>query len=150
MLKNSSNQGFTLLELLIVIVIISILLITGFYTLQNYLKTTAVREAESLFIRDMNSVRSTTYKRNKPSKVVIENNGKAYSLWYGATKKLERNLANGIKISFTTPNGKHLNEIRYKPPYAEVNIINTAIEIKNDSISKNLLVLGVTGKLVKK
>lgn len=150
LLNNQQQSGLTLLELLIVLSIIAILLSFGIGLLINNLQQLAVREAESVFLRNVEALRSQVFQSQTTAFVEVLDNQKGYIIFADSPNRQRIALPKNINVTFKYAKGKTFKRLGYYPPYAEVSAVNSIVEFDNGNYKRTLYILGVTGKVVRK
>jgi prepilin-type N-terminal cleavage/methylation domain-containing protein len=148
------KQGFTLLEMLVVIAVVGVVATLGVTTFLGFRQTTEIQQAQSQLAQDLERVRqlarrySVTYRFETPSTTSYQ----AYALKADGTKDSTvpelalRVLPNSATFSYTpSANAK------YTGPFGRVNTTTSAlcyaVRIASSGKFAEITLLGVTGRV---
>ena len=95
------TQGFTLLELLLVIAILGIIAGIFGWSLLGNLRATQLRDAATQIGADLRAARSATLKSGQSTTVTTTLNASTYTVTRGADTRT-RNLPSGVQVSAQT------------------------------------------------
>ena len=144
-------RGFTLLEILIVLVIIGILSgIFGWNLIRN-IRTAELREAANQVATDLRRSRSQAQRSSSDIVLILPNSSgdtkyKVDAVW--------KNLPNGVRLFCKTTCGSgSTTNVTYQAPYGELGAgaTGSAYTLKSpmDSVSDlEIRIVGVTGKVI--
>lgn len=152
----NTRAGFSLVEILIVILIIGILLAIGLYGYSNYLKRVRLQEVSSRIMQDIERIRSLSIKESYSMYMEFSDfdgrYAKSYTLYKddGSKTKISKySIPYGLKVSlFDNSITSAPEKITFVAPYGEV--IDTtngnSLKVKGTSnLEQNIYVVGTTG-----
>lgn len=154
----NTRAGFSLVEILIVILIIGILLAVGLYGYSNYLKRVRLQEVSSRIMQDIERIRSLSIKESYNMYMKFDDldglYAKSYTLYKddgsGTDKKISKySIPYGLKVALFEPSATLApDKITFVAPYGEV--IDTtngnSLKVKGTSnLEQNIYVVGTTG-----
>ena len=158
-MKVRTTHGFTLIEILIVLVIIGIVAAALVVFSADSFRKTQLRDGATQLVADLNRARGQAQRSSTDSAVTIAGSvgtpkSTYTTLWGGtvagvASAPVGRSLPAPVRVapySATYPSAT----ITYSAPYGEVNAIGIIWEVSSLSTSAKLYVksVGVTGKVV--
>jgi general secretion pathway protein H len=142
-----SSEGFTLLEMLIVLVIMSLLMTLVPPLLSNALPSLTLKTVANDLLQDLNYVRDIAILKGKKTQVVINTNAGSYSSEEKYQKK-EQVLPNNIKISTSHIGLRVVNDdspvIAF---FADGSSSGGIITLSNNERSLSLIVDWITGSV---
>lgn len=124
-------DGFTLLEMLLVVAVIGILGTAAISTFSRASQRAHVSEAQTLVLAELNRARSSAWRHNRDQRVS-----------WTATTFMGRTLPNGVRIT------EQAGSFDYRAPFGEVTLENglTLTLRGRTGRTGRVVVLGVTGK----
>ncbi len=142
--NNRPAQGFTLIEVLIVLAVLGIVLAIAGNSLLGYLQSQQMREAAQQVAGDLERVRSGAMRYNRDATFEI----------ISATSY--RMTVNGVAQTITLPDSAQITStpanatLTYSAPYSELSSAQATIVVKRTGSTKQttLRTVGVTGKVV--
>ncbi len=143
----NSCQGFSLLELLLVITIIAILSGVLFFSLIRSVHQNQLREASIQLSADLRKARLNAQKTGLDNTLEITDNSSDYTLKTGTQTPITRELPYGIKIFKVLA----VTKIVYHPPYGTLDTNGSIWRIsRSDSNDPQLFIktVGITGKVI--
>jgi len=149
-MNGMSKRGFTLLEILIVLVIMAILVGVGYASIKGMTERYRVDAATSQVVTDLIRVRSYAQTKNvKASWKKVGSN--SYELNLGGARKIYR-LPDGVKFT-RPPDG---TTVEYTAPYGQVRVNGSSVAALKITLSNGrgedteVHVVGVTGKVIRR
>lgn len=139
------REGFTLLELLIVIVVVGILVSLGFSSFINAQRNAQLQEATAQFATDLQRARSTAQRYNRSANLVLGQDGSSYTLTLDGAPTV-RQLPHAAQIQRVKGSGT----VTYSAPYGEVDAADRhfVISTPRTDTTRSVRVIGVTGKVI--
>ncbi|MFN4250782.1 Tfp pilus assembly protein FimT/FimU [Deinococcus sp.] len=137
-------QGFTLIEVLIVMAVLGIVLAIAGNSLLGYLQSQQMREAARQVAGDLERVRSGAMRYNTEATFEIISSTSYRMKVNGASETVT--LPASTQITSTPANAK----LTYSAPYSELTSAQATIVVKRTGSTKQttLRTVGVTGKVV--
>lgn len=137
-------QGFTLIEVLIVMAVLGIVLAIAGNSLLGYLQSQQMREAARQVAGDLERVRSGAMRYNRDATFEI------------ISSTSYRMTVNGVAQTITLPDSAQITStpanatLTYSAPYSELSSAQATIVVKRTGSTKQttLRTVGVTGKVV--
>lgn len=148
------SQGFTLLELLAVILVASILGGITFVGIRTLMQRQQVAESASQLMQDIQRLRSGAVKTSRDAVLTFDSakpNEYKISYWDGASSAVTRTvtLANGASMDIDGATGT--TKLEYKAPYGELSAPNRTITVTsaagNPRPVQKIYVVGITGQV---
>ncbi len=138
-------QGFTLLELLFVLVILGVLASLGFSTLMEARGRAQLEEATVQFAADVQRARSTAQRHNRSASIALGEELGRYTLTLNDVTH-ERRLPHDAQVSVEHGSGS----VTYSAPFGEVNALSRRFTIASARTERvrYVKVIGVTGKVI--
>ena len=113
--RGSTQSGFTLMELLVVVGIMAILITIASISMGDYFRRTKLRETARDVMGDLNQIRTYARVRQEPN-IVMQVAPTMYSAWVDSNSNqvwepaapnneplvLERNLGSGVQLAVTS------------------------------------------------
>jgi len=156
--SSHSKQGFTLIEVLVVITILGILMALGFGSYTRWRASSAVIEGAQQFARDVDRTRTSAKRENAcwQIKLTTSSDSSTYQLLSftnsdctgTASRTQNRTLPTGTRLSFLSGNPEYIN---FFPPYGTTDSANNKYEVKwaaNSLIKRAVHVSSILGKTV--
>ncbi|MDP9764285.1 pilus assembly FimT family protein [Deinococcus enclensis] len=153
-----SKQGFTLIEVLVVIAILGILMAVGISNYARWRANSAVMEGAQQFARDVDRTRTSAKRENAcwQIKLTSSSNSTSYQLLRftntdcsgTANRTQTRSLPTGTRLSFLSGQPEYIN---FFPPYGTTDSAPNRYEIKwaaNSLIKRAVHVSSILGKTV--
>lgn len=139
------RSGFTLLEMLIVLAILSIMLSIGFVWYIRYQRLEEFRASVSQVVSDLNEIRSES-RRTAFHWRLTRTSSTTYTL--GTTTLVKRTMALPPAISFDIANSAA--NVQYLTPYGNVEAANNTLRLvrADPNLAAKINIVGVTGKVV--
>ena len=141
------KQGFTLLELLLVLVVVGILAALGFSTFIGAQRNAQLQEAVTQFATDLQRARSAAQRDNQNAGVaLLTEDPSSYTLTIDG-KTTVRKMPHGTQVQMV---GQRGDSVTYRAPYGEIGIGDTSFAVSSARVDKvrRVRVIGVTGKVV--
>lgn len=137
-------QGFTLIEVLIVMAVLGIVLAIAGNSLLGYLQSQQMREAARQVAGDLERVRSGAMRYNRDATFEIISSTTYKMTVNGASQTVT--LPSSTLLTSTPANAK----LTYSAPYSELSSAQATIVVKRVGSTKQttLRTVGVTGKVV--
>ncbi|GHG24280.1 hypothetical protein CBQ26_11490 [Deinococcus indicus] len=137
-------QGFTLIEVLIVMAVLGIVLAIAGNSLLGYLQSQQMREAARQVAGDLERVRSGAMRYNRDATFEIISSTSYRMTVNGASETVT--LPDSAQITSTPANAT----LTYSAPYSELSSAQATIVVKRTGSTKQttLRTVGVTGKVV--
>jgi type IV pilus assembly protein PilA len=141
------TQGFSLIEILIVVSILGILLTMGFMSFQRYTWRTELKQAQNLLVNTINQARSDT-RRTSQDNILQWTTTTVASGRVGNLKTVNLNDNNSISIVNVTGVPSATKSFSYVAPYARRATSETIVFTLqgHGGIQGTVKVIGVTGK----
>ena len=139
-------SGFTLIEMLLVIVIIAIMTSIAFFSLLRSFQQTALREAAVQVAADLKKSRLNAQKTGQLATLTITPNTSSYSMQTGTATPIIRQLPKRIVIT----NAVGVANISYQPPYGTLAAGGVTWQLVNPSnpdLRLFIKITGITGKV---
>ncbi|WP_161881985.1 prepilin-type N-terminal cleavage/methylation domain-containing protein [Deinococcus alpinitundrae] len=145
---NKKQYGFTLLEILIVMVIIGILATILFFNFNAQLQKTRLRNAVTILSSDLERARSVSWRSGQNTKVQLLSNRTGYTYQQGGSSSTVI-FPDGVTASLSPTS--LANAISYSAPFADTGAISGTftLEAANPSYTSTIRVIGVTGKVIR-
>ncbi len=143
--KHAGKGGFTLLELLLVLVIVGILASLGMSTFIRAQRNAQLQEATVQFAADLQRARSAAQRHNQNARVALGEEPAAYTLALGGETS-ERRLPHDAQVRVERGSAR----VTYTAPYGEVGALNKRFVITSGRTERvrYVKVIGVTGKVI--
>jgi len=144
-----ARSGFTLLEILVVLVILGILSGVMAFSLLGNLRRSEVRNAAAQVMADLRLARMNAQKTGLVSPVTITNGTGNYTAQTSAGAVQIRTLENGVTLWATTSTNGF--QVTYRPPFGTLDTIGLVWEVRSHATQVPPLyikVVGVTGKVI--
>lgn len=144
-----ARAGFTLLEMLMVLVILGILTGVMAFNLLGNLRRTEVRNAAAQVMNDLRLARMNAQKTGLVSPVTIVNGTGGYTAQTNAGAVQIKTLENGVTLWATTSTNGF--QVAYRPPFGTLDTIGLVWEVRSRAAqvpSLYIKVVGVTGKVI--
>lgn len=140
------TQGFTLIEVLLVIAVVGILLGIGWATYTRAIQSNQLTEQANRLARDLSGARSAAQRQSQNMRLILTANG--YSVGPVGGTAAPSVLENGVTLSCTVNcNG----ELVYQAPFATLNgATGRVYQLRSPNASLppvEVRVVGVTGKV---
>jgi len=138
------TQGFTLLELLLVIAILGIIAGIFGWSLLGNLRATQLRDAATQIGADLRAARSATLKSGQSTTVTTTLNASTYTVTRGAdTRTL--NLPGGVQVSAQTAAA-----VQYRAPSGVTDGTGTIWTLRHPAGGRlmQVRIVGLTGKVI--
>ena len=143
-----NRAGFSLLEFIIVLAILSIILTISIGFFIRYQRLEAFRGAVSQLVADLNDTRAQA-RKTAFDWHLDRTSSTAYSYGYGSPFLIEKKgvLPGGAEFDTTAT---YASSVIYNTPYGNVNASNKTIRLFRTSpdLVAKINIVGVTGKLV--
>jgi len=144
-----SNKGFSLLELLIVLVMMGLIAGVGYASLRGMMERSRLDAATAQVANDLTRARSYAQTKNVSAgwKKLSDT---SYQLELGSTVKLYQ-LPKGVEFSGLADGTK----VVYSAPYGEVSINGSSVGalkiilVNEKGLATEIHVVGVTGKVIR-
>lgn len=139
------QKGFTIIEILIVLMLVGILVAISLEAVRGQVLGSALREADSQLVADLEQARSSAFKTSQDSVFTLAADGKSYTLKL-AGQSITKRLPNPVTMTISgtsTP-----NTFTYSAPYGTVSAVGATLNLSVPIKSKTLYLLGVTGKVI--
>ncbi|GAA0511117.1 prepilin-type N-terminal cleavage/methylation domain-containing protein [Deinococcus depolymerans] len=142
--RPAHTQGFTLIEILIVIAVLGIALAIAGNSLLGYLQSQQMQEGARQVAGDIERVRSGAMRYNKDATFEVISST-SYRMTVNDVAETVT-LPYGLQVTSTPANVK----LTYSAPYSELSGAAATIVVKRSSgtTQKTLRTVGVTGKVV--
>lgn len=140
------RAGFTMLEVLIVLVVLGIVFAIGFVNLRSWVQSNTLREGASQVGADLERLRSSAWRTNSDGRMIIGSGGSTYTLVLSGSSTVQT-LPSGVSLSAGST-----TEVQYNAPYGELNdaVSNTlTLSMAGYGSSEKLYLVGVTGKVIR-
>lgn len=142
-----SQQGFTILELLLVCAVVGILSAVGLTTFRSAVNRSKVSEASAQIMADLQRARSAAQRYNQDGIFkVAADNATSYTLTIGSGTPSTRALPTGTQIASAVT-------ITYSSPFGETSVAPSPIRVSfpNRGVKSRIIsVIGVTGKVLQR
>jgi prepilin-type N-terminal cleavage/methylation domain-containing protein len=133
------EQGFTLLELLIILAVLAVLLGIAVNTYARYRATLELRQAQQVFVQELNRARSDARRLSQSQSVTWTDT----VITVGSRKV---NLSDSGAITLVKLGGA--NSLTYSAPYGRSSAGEYEFELRGrGNLSNKVYVYGVTGKV---
>jgi prepilin-type N-terminal cleavage/methylation domain-containing protein len=129
------KKGFTLIEMLIVLGVLAVLLGIGVFNFIKFRKTLELRQAQQVFVQELNRARSDARKLSQDQKITWT----AHQLTIGA-RVISLGDIELLKLSGS-------NELIYTAPYGRLKATDYHFELRHGELKSQVRVYGVTGKI---
>ena len=144
-LRRRRAAGFSLIEMLVVLAIISILFSIGFSALQRYQKHKEVQQAQQTLISTLNQARSDARRASKDQTVSWSGDTVKVKEDGGDERSLKLNDAGTVTITGVT--GISDSKVTYQAPNARADQTSFIFTLEGrGGVSARVRVTGVTGK----
>ena len=142
-MTRKNQGGFTLLELLFVLVIVGILASLGFSTFLRAQRNAQLGEATVQFATDLQRARSAAQRHNQNASVALGETSYTLTL---DDETSERRLPHGAQVRIERGSAN----VTYTAPYGEVGALNKRFVITSRRTERvrYVKVIGVTGKVI--
>ncbi|AZI42338.1 prepilin-type N-terminal cleavage/methylation domain-containing protein [Deinococcus psychrotolerans] len=142
------ESGFTLLELLIVMVIIGILATILFFNFTAQFQKTRLRNAVTMLSSDLERARSASWRSGQNTKIQLLGNGSGYTYQQGVSTSTVV-FPDGVTASLAP--ASLANSISYTAPFADTGAISGTFTLRgvNPSYTDAIRIIGVTGKVIR-
>lgn len=151
----TKEQGFTMIEILIVLAIIGLFLTIGLVNINRSIQASQLREATNQFAADLRRSRALAQRTSKDVTIAWtpDSSSKITRYFVGDTAI---DLPYGITMKCESGCGSSANTIVYSAPYGELTGASGSIGGKRFSLSSpnssvnalSLRIVGVTGKVI--
>ncbi|GGR61742.1 hypothetical protein GCM10008959_24660 [Deinococcus seoulensis] len=148
--RNRRTQGFSLIELLVVMAIVGILSAVLFVSSARGIRQQQLREAGTQLLADLNSARTQATQSSTATSVTLTSTAYAtpkatYVTVWPQSGSGTRTLPNDVMVA---PVATYANTITYVAPYAESSVPGGAVWILSNKLGETLYIklLGTTGK----
>lgn len=141
-----TKEGFTLLELLIVLAVVGVLAALGLSSFVNAQRNAQLSEAAAQFATDLQRARSTAQRYNQDaSLVLVLDDPSSYILTLDGPPTTRR-LPHGAQVQLVRGN----SNITYSAPYGEVDAADRSFAVSSPRTDKvrAVRIIGVTGKVI--
>lgn len=149
--RNRRIQGFSLIELLVVMAIIGILSAVLFVSGARSVRQQQLREAGTQLLSDLNRARTQATQSSAATSVALTSTVKAtpkatYVTAWPQVGSGTRILPNSVVVAPVTT---YVNTITYSAPYAESSVPGGAVWVLSNAFGETLYlkILGTTGKV---
>jgi prepilin-type N-terminal cleavage/methylation domain-containing protein len=148
-------QGYTLVEVILVISVIAILFSVIIVNVRDELMSNQVRSATSQIVRDIERIRSAAIKRSKDSRLTLISSGRGYELRPDGTQSgasVETfTVPDGVTLSFILNNAPvTTGSINYSAPYGDSTATSNTLAVSlSGGTTQTFYLVGVTGKVIR-
>ena len=140
------QQGFTLLELLAVMVIVGVLSALVFVNYARQVQLGRLQSAVTTFSTDLEKARSAAWKSGQSVTVSVLATKKGYTYTVNSVTPQVQTITLPDGITFAA-----VATATYTPPFADVDASSNIFTLvsPNTSLTDDVRVIGVTGKVVR-
>lgn len=151
--ENHRQDGFSLIELLVIMAIVAIVVSLIGTSMRNLVLTTQIEEAKTQFISDLTRAKTASIRYSSPVTVTL--NEDSYTLTQqNPFSEQTISVRNGAKLSFYNGSGfsTSTTSITYNNPYGEVTLPpgtqGWQIRIAKGDRDYYVKIIGLTGKVI--